>query len=290
MSIDGYYVDPHRSQFDGSAYAGENCTPTSVANGANAATGGRVNKSGAQVRALVARSEETDPATPGWSIPDADLAASRLGVPFENRTGEGWAGVERAWAAGLYVVIQGDSDQFSNATCSGAFNGAHCIGGHPGHRAVNGVTQHWIDDPICPGGRWESDYVIRRYAEKLAANIRFGVFTHAVPKVTAPIPSSVPHVVTSAPTPSERNVMIAQGGLTVTSSHVQRLASGQPLFRYPGGPRVTAMSAAGPVAYIGAAGSGWHAVQVRTKGPYADGITRPTVLYVPAAAGPVEAR
>lgn len=289
MSLDGFYLNRHRTQYDG-IYADQTfgCTWTAVANGADAASGGAIDRSPSQVHALIARADESDPSTPGWSIVDADKAAARLGLGFENRTGQGWAGVSSALAAGLYVVIQGDSDRFGDATCSGAFNGDHCVGIHPATRYSG--SQHWIDDGICPTGRWESNSILRAYAEKLSTSVRFGVFTRPVPKALAPIPSTVPHVVTSAPTPSERNAMIAQGGLTVTSSHVQRLASGQPLFRYPGGPRVTATSAAGPVAYVGSAGSGWRAVQVKTRGVYADGIARPTVLYVPAAAGPVEKR
>jgi hypothetical protein len=105
-----------------------------------------------------------------------------------------------------------------------------------------------------------------------------------------PIPPTAPGVVLTAPTPTERNVMIPQGGLTVTSSHVMALAKGQPLFRHPGGPKVTAMSVAGKVAYIGTAGAGWRAVQVSTGAPYGDHVARRTVLYVPAAAGAISVR
>jgi hypothetical protein len=190
-TLGGYYLNPHRTQFDGSPLERENCTPDAAANGANAATGGRVNKTGGQVRALIPRSQETDPSTPGWSIPDVDHAMAKLGVGFENRTGKGWAGLISALDTGHYAILQGDSDQFSNATCSGVFNGNHCIGIHPARRVVNGSTQHWINDGICKTGRWEYDYILRRYASKLAANIRFGVFTTAVPKAAAPAPATV---------------------------------------------------------------------------------------------------
>lgn len=177
-----YVVYPHVSQFDGSALAGENCTPASGANGAKAATGGAVAKTAAQIRALVARREETNPDTPGWSLPDLELAMGRLGVPFDNRTGHGWAALQAARAAGLYVVLQGDSDRFGDASCSGAFDGDHCIGVHPN---TDG-TRWWIDDPICPTGRWEEEATLRAYATKLYPTIRFGVFVKPVPKI-API-------------------------------------------------------------------------------------------------------
>jgi hypothetical protein len=186
-TLGGYYLNPHRTQFDGSVYEDQNCTPTSVANGANAATGGQVNMSGGQVRALIPRSQESDPVTPGWSMVDADHAAAKMGVAFTNHDGDGWAALTSFLATGHYVDCQGDSDQFSNSTCSGAFNGNHCIGIHPATRVVNGLRQHWIDDPICKTGRWEYDYILHRYAAKLNSGIWFGVFDHAVPKaVTTP--------------------------------------------------------------------------------------------------------
>jgi hypothetical protein len=95
-----------------------------------------------------------------------------------------------------------------------------------------------------------------------------------------------PHVVLTAPTPPERNAMIAPAyGLATTQR--MALAKGQPAFRYPGGPRVTAMSVAATVPYVGKAGSGWVAVVIGTGVPYVDKQVRPTILYVPAAAGPI---
>lgn len=176
----GFYLNAHRSQYQTGATVRtrhQGCTWTSLANGADASTGGKVNKTPDQVVALVLPSEETNPVTPGWSLDDADLAASRLGVPFEIRTG--WAALKAARAAGLYLLIPGDSDRFGNQTCSGAFDGDHCIGAHPATRS-DGAW--WIDDPICPTGRWELESVIRAYAEKFNPAVRFGVLTHPVPK------------------------------------------------------------------------------------------------------------
>ncbi len=42
-----------------------------------------------------------------------------------------------------------------DVTISGAFDGDHCIGVHPATKSVGGVTFWWIDDPLCPTGRWE---------------------------------------------------------------------------------------------------------------------------------------
>lgn len=72
---------------------------------------------------------------------------------------------------------------------------------------------------------------------------------------------------------------------TTAAPHLFRLAKGQPLFRHPGGPVVTKLSAAGSVAWVGGAGAGWTAVRVSTGAPYADGQQRPTIVYVPTKAG-----
>jgi hypothetical protein len=190
-TLGGYYLNPHRTQFDGSTWAGENCTPTSGANGANAATGGKVNKSGGQIRALIARSAETDPRSPGWSLVDLDRAMYKLGVGFTNLSGQGWGVLLATLNNGQYVTLQGVSSVFSNTTCSGAFNGDHCIGIHPARtRAHNGLYLRWIDDPICKTGRYEYENVIRNYGAKLDSAMRFGVFSSRVPRITPPVPTA----------------------------------------------------------------------------------------------------
>jgi hypothetical protein len=182
MNPDAFYAGTHRSQYDGSALASENCTPTSGANGARASTGGTIDRAGGQIRSLVARNEETNPATPGWSLEDLKLGMSRISpsVPFEIRSG-GWSGVVAAHDAGLFVALQGDSDQFGDGTCSGAFDGNHCVGIHPG-TAADGTGTWPLADPICPTRRQEKPVTLRAYAEKFGGtSFRFGVFTTPVP-------------------------------------------------------------------------------------------------------------
>lgn len=175
-----FFEGKHRSQLDGSVLASENCTPTSGANGARASTGGRVDKSGGEIRTLLSKQEESDPKTPGWSLGDLRRAMQRLGVPYANRTGT-WASVEATLRSGLFVVLQGDSDQFPNGTCSGVFNGDHCVGLHPG----DGADGTWLlADPMCKARRREKRAILQAYAEKLAGGttLRFGVFTTPVPQ------------------------------------------------------------------------------------------------------------
>lgn len=181
--VGGFYDPEHLTQYDfGASTATNGCTWTALTTGARMVTGGAFKLNPDQVHGLVERHEETDPNTPGWSIPDADRAAARMGIPYENRSGQGWAAVESAVKAGCVVEIQGDSDVFSNATCSGAFDGGHAIVAGPARRFLSSGEQWWIHDSICRSGRWEYKSVIRRYAEKLNAGIRFGVFTTRVPK------------------------------------------------------------------------------------------------------------
>ena len=188
-----YYTGVHRTQFDGSIYAAENCNPTSIANGARASSGGKIDKSGGQVRAIVKRSEETNPATAGWSLEDAKLACDRMGVAYTIHRGT-WSDIIAFSNAGHFVHVQGDSDQFPNGTCSGTFNGDHSVGLHP--NVYNGLRL--LADPICKTTRYESETVLRNYAQKYANNttngvIRCGVFSAIVPNTGTPdvIPQEV---------------------------------------------------------------------------------------------------
>lgn len=184
------YVQPHRSQYEASQSAithHAGCTWTSGANGEAAQSGGARKPSPDQVHSRVANSEESSPGTPGWSLRDLDLAMQRAGVPFDNREGQGWDAAVHAAESGLYLVLQGDSDQFSNATCSGAFDGDHAIGWHPKHKTdPDGTRWWWIDDPICSTGRWERETTLAKYALKYNPQVSFGAFTHPVPQVVAP--------------------------------------------------------------------------------------------------------
>ncbi|HEY3544868.1 MAG TPA: hypothetical protein VGK17_02110 [Propionicimonas sp.] len=180
------YVPIHRSQYaTGNSLVTRHsgCTWTSGCNGVDAISGGRKRPTPDLIHALVPNAQETNPTTPGWSMPDLVRAMSLYGVGFANRSGDGWAAVLAWLKAGHYVVLQGDSDQFGNATCSGSFDGDHAIGVHPNNRTVDGQREWWINDPICPAGRWEREAVLQRYAVKLAASVYFGVFSQPVPSV-----------------------------------------------------------------------------------------------------------
>lgn len=181
------YVQPHVTQFDGDKRQGSACVPASLANGVGATTGGARRPAAGVIHALVAPHEEASPA-PGWNTEDADLAMQRYGMAFHPV--EGWAALKEAHDAGHYIIVQGDSDRFSNSTCSGAFDGLHCIGAHPKETTINGKVAWWIDDPICKTGRWELEERIRVYADALPTpTIRGGIFDSKVPAVPVAPPN-----------------------------------------------------------------------------------------------------
>lgn len=95
------------------------------------------------------------------------------------------------------------------------------------------------------------------------------------------------------PQPGGIDVAIRYSRITSTTE-VMALREGQAVYEAPGGPIATRMAKAGLVPHVGLAspvgGFAWRAVVVSTRWGYADGQSRPTVLYVPAAAGEVHLR
>lgn len=157
------------------------CTVVSLGNALRNVTGGKVDLSGDQILAKVANFEETNPATPGWSLQDAQKAASRItgAPPLVIRSGS-WSRLQEDRAAGRIIILQGDSDRFPNGTCSGAFDGNHAVAWHPDGD---------LGDPICPGWRSETEAVLRAYAEKLwGLSIQWGTFEAPVPPTPQPAP------------------------------------------------------------------------------------------------------
>lgn len=184
------YVNAHTQQTDPQWSAITNssgCTWTSLTNGVDAVTHGERKPGPDRIHNLVKRSEEVSPSTPGWAIRDADLAMQRFGLPFRNLTGGRWESVRFYHEKGLYLIVQGDSDRFGGKTCSGKFDGDHCIGIHPDSRPSDHGQEWRIDDPICNSSRWELASTIRDYAEKVDPLIRFGAFGDKVPEKDDPI-------------------------------------------------------------------------------------------------------
>jgi hypothetical protein len=215
------YRNDHRYQYalgNSARTRSSGCTWISGADGADAATGGRRDVTPDHVLGLVLPREETSPLTPGWSLRDLDLAMQRLGVPFDDMTGAGWASVLRYLDAGHYVILQGDSEAFTTG-CSGAFDGDHAIGLHPDREAATGRQR--TDDPICRTSRYESRTTLRTYATLLHGGVRFGAFTTPVPIL-------------------EEDTHMDE--LTGTGGELRRVTAGTEYFDEPGGTRVGTIS------------------------------------------------
>lgn len=274
----------------GDRYGSYNCAAYALAKGIEFDTCGRVIVTGARVRQLSSE-PIPDPGSPGLHHGQLRDVAAKFGLRLDVLYGAPWDEFEdanRQYA--VLLAINYRPIQFTSFSGQRTFSGNH---------ELLVLPERFTYDPLCDGRLSNGQRVFRGpavYPESLLMQaagafpgVGFGraniaVFPHSHPYIDLPDTGTGPRVVLDAPTPGERNVAIT----TAYRGHTFRMAKGQPLFRYPGGPKVTQMSAAGSAEHIGRAGSGWMAVRVTTQALYADGVGRPTVLYVPSAAGVVE--
>lgn len=225
------YSGAHRSQLAPGSSArlrSMGCTPTSLANALRCATGGAIDLSGDQVLAKVKLSEETNPASPGWSLDDAQLAAKRIpGAPPFAVHQATWGFVEASLRSGYGIVLQGDSDQFIGG-CSGAFDGDHCVFVHPDVL----VTGQRLGDPICANWRAERLDVLQKYAVKLSGlSVRYGTFTQPIPfaDITPPDTGTEDPMI-HVNRPAAGHVL---GVATVKDAGTQLCDTERPTTRYP---------------------------------------------------------
>ena len=276
----------------GDRYGGVGCAAYALAAGLNFDSCGAIVVSGARVRALT-NEPVPDPQSPGLHHGQLRDVAAKFGVRLELLSGAPWDEVDDAQRTGHGVLLALNYRSVRTSPFSGqrSFSGNHEVLVMPG----------WFTfDPLADGRMSAGARVYRGpgvYPESLLRQAagdmvltngsRLGlgravaaILPHAHP-LTLPDTSTAPVVVSSAPASKEKNVAIT----AAYAGHTFRMAKGQPIFRYPGGPKVTVMSKAGAVTYVGKAGTGWVGVRVTTGALYADHVGRPTVLYVPAGAG-----
>lgn len=286
-------------QLDGSALGGSNCVPTSDAMNIDRSTAGKIRTTGAHVRALS-----------GDFIGGCTLDEMRhvnrvlYNLNTDQRNAYLWDHLKDASQdQGFILLVCYDVISGSSHDCfRRAFRGNHAM-----------WVNHWdaakkmwyVADPGadgryagCPEGyQWYPDALLREAAGRLLisattsarlgngkAQVLFSIPDKA--GATGQYPTQGGPIVTPAVPAKEPNVMIAPAWGT-SSTKRMLLSKGQPCYRSPGGKRITAMSARVSVPFIGKAGTGWVAVLIRTKAPYKDKLARPTVVYVPAKAGPV---
>ncbi len=274
----------------GDRYGSFNCAAYALAKGLEFDTCGGVRITGARVRQLT-NEPIPDPSSPGLHHGQLRDVAAKFGIRLDVSYGVPWDEIrDITRSRAILMAINYRPIQYSSFSGQRTFSGNH---------ELLVLPEFFTYDPLCDGRLSGGRRVFRgpaKYPEVLLMQaaaafpgVIFGraniaVFPHRHPYVTLPDTGSGPRVVLDAPKPSEVNVAVT----TAYAGHRFRMAKGQPIFRHPGGPKVTQLSAAGAVEYIGKAGAGWVAVKVGTSALYGDGIVRPTVLYVPSAAGTVE--
>jgi len=247
-----WYAGHPLTQFDGGPYANQNCTPTAGAMAADQATGGRIRRTGSTMRALIPRSQEQNPATPGWSIVDLDTAMAKLGIPFTTAYGHTWTELVTLHVAGHGIVMSGDSDQFTSG-CSAAFDGDHATYLPAAPADAEGLWR--LGDPICHDpARWtyQSPSAIRRYMEKFGRRL-FG--TTNPQKISFGYTAVVPQL-------EEDNPMLP---ITDATPHTLDIAPGKQLYDLNGTPLVK-VSVAQPDIYSPFTSGVYYAVRVVTAG------------------------
>jgi len=274
----------------GDRYGSYNCAAYALARGLEFDTCGAVFVTGARVRQLT-NEPIPDPRSPGLHHGQLRDVAAKFGIRLELLNGAPWSEVADAQRShAVLLAINYRPIQYTSFSGQRSFSGNHELLTMPG----------WFTyDPLCDGRISSGARIFRgpaTYPEVLLMQaaggfpgVGFGRVTAAVlphrHPLVAPAPVPGPIVVPHQPYDGkEQNVAI----LTAYVGHRFRMAKGQPIYRSPSGPRVTVLSKAGSVEYVGKAGAGWVAIKVGTGALYADGVTRPTVLYVPSGAGVLE--
>jgi len=179
-----FYSNQHYSQYAATQaiVRSQGCNPTTGSNGADASTGGKVKQGPDAVWNLIPESQQSNPASPGWSMTDLDKAMAKLNVPFTNRTGEPWTKVLSYIQQGHYLALSGDCDQLGGCT---GFLGNHTLGVHPFHHSTKGQR---CNEPTRADYNYYSLDKLKNYAVKFSGSVNsivFGTFDLVVPQLGA---------------------------------------------------------------------------------------------------------
>lgn len=307
---DGKRIEGVVPQFDGSPYAAGNCGAASESHrdqaqqqGRRPAAGSPWPPTGASIRARTGDKS-------GGLMPSQTQKVTRdvYRMPALPPRVAPWSDLlDLAWAGFTIDLLLDYGPVDDVRSGSPGFRGSHRSPIVGIRRLDSGAVQLlWADTLYCgrragipEGPVWIDHNVLLRAAGLLeivpgvTVNERYGRGkAYFIPSGTrydpTPPPATKPILTPDAAPTKEQNAMIAS--TDIGTRRVMKLAKDQPVFRYPGGPRVTRMSREGDVGYVGHAGGNWGAVVVTTARPYADGKPRPTICYVPLAAGPIRDR
>jgi hypothetical protein len=274
-------------QADGSTYQWLNCTCASDAMWLYRAAG--VKTTGAAIRRL------TGDTSGGTTLAQMDeVNTNHFGMPCVPLYG---VDIDVLWdmiRAGRGAIIQ-----YSYAPLLGTRWASSRVfsGGHSSYIPDVASVTGTLGDPLAHGYQAGVPLsLLREACGELVIGTRNGQPVHlgdgrvyAMLTPLDPKPSYPPaKVTTTAPDHDGDNAMVTYSQVAETLSRMF-LAKGQPLYASTstGSAIVTRMNRAGYVKHLGSAGTGWRAVQASTRAPYGDRVPRPTILYVPKAAGTV---
>jgi hypothetical protein len=287
-------TDPELFQnpaYSGYRYGWESCAAFVGARAAAYASCGTIHPSGAQVRNKT-NEAIPDPKSPGLTITQVADALAKLGVSVTTFARFSWGTVEELVDAGHYVSLCGGYSvlQHSRFTGDPNFSGNHQVGLPPGWEG---------EDPLTDGRRagiyrYHAEPYPRSLLRAFAGAFRITYRRPDGSTYSVPIGlgwaqgfyTTAHPVVTPPPTPEGGDVAIAAAGIGLTSGYVIDLPLGQPFYDAPNGKVITKLSKAAAVAFTGyPVTGGWSSVIVKTGALYPDGVSRPSILYVPMAAG-----
>jgi hypothetical protein len=200
--------------------------------------------------------------TEGTTIPDLIPAAKTLyGLTDAMYTlTTDWAVAKEAILDPCAVaVVQGLMGAVSSLCRWDDFTGAHAVAKHD--------SLVWCD-PLAPAGVG--------YTGEIVGIGTWQAFFSGLPGARALIMRA-----------SGGQGMIAAGGITITSSKQARVSVVTPILKEPGGEAIANAQPGYIYPYVGNV-TGYRAIVVNTPKPYPDGVTRPTILYVAAAAVTIE--
>lgn len=280
---------PQNPALSGDKNGWVNCAAYVGGYAADYSTCGVKQPTGAYVRSLT-NEPIPDPNSPGLTITQVANALARIGVTVYPFTRAPWSQLITWWEEGRYISLCGQYSVIRPTRFSGdrSFYGGHQIG-------VPGTLK--AEDPLTDGRRagiykyhgeaypvdllraFAGAFRVRR-AGGLLAPIGLG-YAQGFYTIAHPAANPVPPPVIGG------DMAISTGGIALSSGYVIDLPAGTIFYATPSTahPLTTLHAAAAPLFTGNVIGTQWRAVQVNTGAPYSDGVTRPTQVYIPFAAG-----
>jgi hypothetical protein len=299
------------SQRDGTALANSNCRMASIATGIDYHTGGALTSTGSEMRAR--QSDQSG----GTDSGDATEAWASYGQTLRIRDGETWADAVDDLGDGRLVHLDVWAADCAGPCCDSECG--HTIAVAPEKSGTRWLTCDpwcsppkwaWWDEALLRQGaetwggqvygaataglRWTGDERALRALMRLAGKRLMGLYRPDFPAAIRPFADTagadgrIMFTTTGAPTAEleETTDMPINAAPGLVTGIRARVAKGVDWFKDPNlTQRGGSMSSDADVVYVGApvgetVEGGAYAVQVNTGAIYADGVVRPTIIYL----------